>query len=470
MYEKNQQITAEAQSLGTQGEGVIKADGITFFVPGVLPGEVVRFKILKTAGGIGYGKAEEIIVSAPSRVKAVCPVFGKCGGCQLQHMSYEAQLSLKKDLVQNTLKKIGNIQIEVPIPVPSEKQYGYRNKLQLPVGVNANGETVIGFYAERSHRIVPIDSCAIHPDWATKMIACFQEYIAENGENGYDELRKTGSLRHIVVRDMGGSFIIAVVSRENKLKNAASLIEKLKKVFSEFTLILNVNKRDTNVIFGDKFITLYGSGFFESSEAGVTFEAGAQTFVQINEDIRQKLYERVVNEIAGEKNSVVIDCYSGAGLMTAMAAKYAKRAYGIELSAEAVACADKLKEKNGLKNMHNICGKVEEELFRVLENEHGENVNLILDPPRAGIHRSIIRALLQSGIEKLTLISCNPATLARDLGLLTGALTEDEKGKLVKNDVSAGAYDITFVQPFDMFPQTKHVETLVVLSLKHYNI
>ncbi len=465
MPEKNQQFTATVYALGTQGEGIAKVEDTTFFIPRALKGEAVSFKTLKVKNGIGYGKIEEILNPAPERVQPPCPVFGKCGGCQLQHMEYKAQLAFKRDTVQNTLKKVGNIEIEVPTPVASDKQYAYRNKLQLPVGVDKEGNTAIGFYAERTHRIVPITACAIHPKWATQVIACFYEYIRENGVKGYDEVNKTGSLRHIVVRDMGGKFIVAVVSRENKLKNQAALIEKLKKVFSTFTLVLNINDKDTNVIFSDTFKTLYGDGFFDATEGGITFEAGAQTFVQINADIRAKLYEKALQEVAATGEEVVVDCYSGAGLLTAMLAKQAKRVYGIELSQEASLCADKLKAKNNLQNMYNICGKVEEELPYVLDKEKNEQVSLILDPPRAGIHKSVVQALIKSGIKKLVLISCNPATLARDLGLLTGALIEDEKGQLIKGN-GIGAYGIKDIILYDMFPQTKHVETIVCLKRK----
>ncbi len=462
MPEKNELSTAYITSLGTQGEGVAVVDDVTFFIPRALVGEQVVFKCLKVKNGVGYGKIEEVVTPSSDRVTPVCPAFGKCGGCQLQHTTYVNQLLFKKSSVQATLKKIGNIDYDIPLPIPSEKEYGYRNKLQLPVGVDVEGNTVIGFYAERSHRIIPIDGCAIHPAWAGDVIRVFKEYVTSSGESGYDENKKVGSIRHIVVRDLGGKFIVAVVSRTKKLKFVDALIEKLKGIFKTFTLILNVNDRDTNVVFGDTFITLYGNGFFEAEECGVTYEAGAQTFVQVNGDIREKLYNAAINAVAATGNEVVVDCYSGAGLLTAMVAKTAKRVYGIELSSEASYCANQLKAKNGIENMFNICGKVEEQLQGVLEREKGEKISLILDPPRAGIHRSALRAIEQSGIDKLVLISCNPATLARDLGILCGTLIENEKGELVKGNGN-GAYKIESVQPFDMFSQTKHVETLVVL-------
>ena len=475
MIEKNDSICAITEGIGSNGEGIIRHEGVTFFVPSCLPGEKVRFKVLKIKDKIGYGKLEEVLTPAEERVRERCPVFSRCGGCCLQHLDYPAQLAHKSTVVKDALRKIGGLHIKVPVAVKSDFPYGYRNKLQLPVGVDKDGKTVIGFYAERSHRIVPISSCAIHPDWAEKLIAIFNAYIEECGVQGFDETQKTGVLRHIVAREIGGKFIFTVVAVKRKLPFAERLIELLKQAFSKFTLYLNVNDKDTNVIFGDEFILLYGAGFFEAEEQGIRYEAGPVTFLQVNENVRTKLYKDALKTVTGDGDEVVIDAYSGGGLLTAMIAKKCKRVYGIELEKEASACADKLKEKNGLKNMTNICGFVEEKLPAVLEKEKGEKVRLILDPPRAGIARSVLKALLESGIPKLTLISCNPATLARDLGILTGRLVENEKGELIKNpayeglkedETLSGFYEAERVQPYDMFPQTKHVETLVCLARK----
>ena len=240
------------------------------------------------------------------------------------------------------------------------------------------------------------------------------------------------------------------------------------------TVYLNYNDTDTNVIFGKEFQLVHGTGVFEAEEQGIRYEAGPVTFLQVNENVRTKLYKDALKTVAQDGDEVVIDAYSGGGLLTAMIAKKVKRVYGIELEAEASKCADSLKEKNGLTNMINICGYVEEKLPGVLEKEKGEKLRLILDPPRAGIARSVLKALLESGIPELTLISCNPATLARDLGILTGRLIEQE-GELVKNPAYAtlsegetlqGYYEVKKIQPYDMFPQTKHVESVVCLSRK----
>lgn len=474
MIEKNDIICAVTDAIGTNGEGIIRHEGITFFVPACLPGEKVRFKVLKIKGNIGYGKVEEILTPAEERAREKCPVFLRCGGCCLQHLDYNAQLLHKSTVVKDALRKIAGLNVDVPIAVKSDSPYGYRNKLQIPVGVDKNGQNVIGFYAEHSHRIVPVTACAIHPEWAEKLIAVVKRYMTECAVKGYDEENKTGALRHVVAREIGGKYIITLVTAKRTLPNLPYLIGMLSETFSEFSLYLNFNDRDTNVIFGEEFQLVHGRGFFEAEEHGIRYEAGPVTFLQVNENVRAKLYKDALKSVCTDGDEVVIDAYSGGGLLTAMIAKKAKRVYGIELEAEASRCADSLKAKNGLDNMTNICGYVEENLSKVLEKEKGEKMRLILDPPRAGIARSVCKALLESGIERLTLISCNPATLARDLGILTGRLIEKD-GELVKNpaytemtegETLAGYYGIERIQPYDMFPQTKHVETLVCLARK----
>ncbi len=471
MIEKNDSVVAVAEGMGAAGEGVFRREGITFFVPACLPGEKVRFRVLKIKGNIGYGKAEEILTPAEERARPKCPAFSRCGGCALQHVEYDVQLEHKRNLVKDTLRKIGGLQVEVAPTVKSDLPYGYRNKLQLPIGVDKEGNDVVGFYAERSHRIVPISDCPIHPEWAGKLIAAVKEYMTECRVRGYDELTKTGKLRHIVARRVGESYIVTLVTVDRDLPNLPYFVELMQRVFSSVTVYLNVNAEDTNVIFGKAFSLLYGEGVFEAEEQGIRYEAGPVTFLQVNENVRDKLYKEALKSVARTGNEVVVDAYSGGGLLTAMIAKKVKRVYGIELEAEASRCADALKNKNGLENMHNICGYVEEELSKVLEQERGEEMRLILDPPRAGIARSVLKALLDSGIPSLTLISCNPATLARDLGILTGRLVEKD-GELVKNpalenlkegEELAGYYRIEKVQPYDMFPQTKHVECIALL-------
>lgn len=464
--EKNKEYVGEVLSLGSEGEGVIKSEDCTAFVPFCLVGEKVSFRALKVSGGVAYGKLTEVHRLSPDRVAPVCPHFEKCGGCQLQHMAYSAQLDFKRQLVKNCLKKIGGLDAEVLPAVAGEMQYGYRNKLALPVGVDGAGNTVAGFFAPRSHRIVPINSCALQAEWSGPLISALFSFMKAEGLKGYDELTRTGDIRHLVAREVDGALVITVVAtdRINTEKFAAALAENLKK----FTLWLNVNRAESNVIFGKEWRLCSGEGFFTGEDEGIKFKAGANTFLQVNGGVRKLLYRAVVGAVA-DKDAVAIDLYSGGGLLTAMLAKACRAAYGIEIVKEAVGCADELKEMNGLTDkMFNCCGAVEDKIGEILARSAGYKRVVVCDPPRKGMERSVIKAVLASGAEKVVLVSCNPATLARDLGLLCGSLKEAD-GQLIKNpeftpDGLSGFYKISSVTPFDMFPQTKHVETLVVLK------
>lgn len=338
-------ICAVTDALGSNGEGIVRHEGVTFFVPYCLPGEKIRFRVLKVKDKIGYGKIEEVLTPAEERVREKCPVFTRCGGCQLQHLAYRSQLRFKGNVVKDALRKIAGIRLCVPAAIKSDLPYGYRNKLQMPVGVDKEGNNVIGFYAERSHRIIPVSSCVIHPEWAEKLIAVLHRYMKECAVKGYDEEGGTGSLRHIVVREIGGKFIVTLVSVTENLPNLQYLIELLYTVFRTFTFYLNINAKDTNVVFGEQFILEHGPGYFEAEEQGIRYEAGPVTFLQVNENVRAKLYEAALKAVVSTGDEVVVDAYSGGGLLTAMLAKSCKRVYGIELEAEAVKCADALKEK-----------------------------------------------------------------------------------------------------------------------------
>ena len=462
MLQKNDILTVTCDSIGTNGEGIARADGVLLFVPYFLTGERARVKVLKVKGSTAYAKVEELLTPAEDRLRPACPVFARCGGCQLQHMAYRLQLRFKTALVRDTLKKLGGVTAEVSACERSEAEYNYRNKLQLPIGT-VNGKNVVGFYAERSHRIVDTDVCPIHPDWAAPLIAAVKKFMEKCGLDGYDEVTHEGQLRHIVVRQLGKKFLITLVTAVRELKGIDYFLFLLDDIFPAYSFFLNFNDRDTNVVFGEEFQLLKGPGVYERTEGGITYEAGANTFLQVNEGVRGKLYSRAV-AFAGE-NETVIDCYAGGGLMTAMFAKKCKKAYGIEVVEEAHRMADRLKERNGLPGMENLCGKVESVLPALLEKEREATV--VLDPPRAGVERSVLKALIASDVQKLIMISCNPATLARDLGVLTGTLRETEKGELVRaQGEEGGAFEIASVQPFDMFPQTKWVETLVLLQRK----
>lgn len=458
---KNEIYEGIVSGYGTEGEGIISLNGTTAFVPFCLIGEKLSFKVLKTDGKIAYGKAEKIIDASEKRVAPPCPVFGKCGGCALQHMKYEEQLEFKRQTVLTALKKIGGIDFPVSKTVPCDSEYRYRNKLALPIGV-ADGQTVCGFYGARSHRIVSVKDCLIQSDWVGAVISAVTKFSKERGVPAYDESTGKGVLRRIVVREIRGKFIIALVVARNV--DTEFLIKELEKSFGDFTFLLNINSSRGNTLFSDRWQLRRGSGYFDAEECGIRYKAGANTFLQVNDDVRAKLYERVLAE--ADEGAVVVDLYSGGGMLTAMLAKKCGFAYGVEIVEEASRCADELKEANGLQGkMLNICGKVEEKIDEVLQSSAGKKRIIVCDPPRKGMERSAVKAVAEAEAEKIVLVSCNPATLARDLGIIVGTL-RDDGGSLVKVSAPQSRWNIECVIPFDMFPQTKWCETLVVLSHK----
>lgn len=464
--QKNNIYRGVVASLGSEGEGVIDLSEGRAFVPGCIPGEDVSFTALRVKDGVAYGKLSKVFSSSPHRVVPPCPVFGKCGGCQLQHMSYPAQLDFKRQLVENCLRKLGNLDVNVQATISSGREYSYRNKLALPVGVDADGNNIVGVYVPRSHRIVAIENCAIQRDWCAPLIKGLLQFMERARLKGYSEVSRRGDIRHIVARQVGENFIITIVAtRKISLEGFAVILDER---FKGYTLWLNINAGTGNAVFGKEWHICRGQGFFEDSDCGIKFIAGANTFLQVNDGVRTLLYQAVKSEVCSP-GRVAIDLYSGGGMLTAMLADGCAAAYGIEIVEEAVKCADELAELNGLSaRMHNLCGAVEDRIGEVLAATAGMERVIVCDPPRKGMERSVTRSILKSGADKAVLISCNPATLARDLGLLCGSLMENGS-QIIKNPEYMpgrmhGFYSIQSVTPFDMFPQTKHVETLVCLE------
>lgn len=457
---KNEVYKLSALGYGTEGEGVCRAD-CTVFVPNLMEGEEALVKILSVKGNVAYGKVEELISPSPCRVRPVCPVFLKCGGCQLQHMDYNSQLMFKRGQVKGTLSKVGGIDSDVQPTVPSARPLRYRNKLVLPVGAEG-----VGFYSARSHRIVPVDDCPIQAGWCVPVIAAVKRFMQTAKIDGYDEVTRRGTLRRVAVREVGGRYIVVLVCANNI--DARPLVPILRKELNgEFTLLVNINAGTGNAVFGGEWHTVYGDGFFVAEDMGIKFRAGANTFMQVNEGVRQSLYADVAAE-AADGGAVAIDLYSGGGMLTALLATRCRAAYGVEVVPEASACADELAALNGLSGrMFNICGRVEDELPSVFARTKGKRRVIVCDPPRKGMERSVVRAVRESGADKIILISCNPATLARDLGLLLGSLKE-EGGELKKDPdyAATSVYNIDYIRPYDMFPQTKWAETIVCLTLK----
>ena len=463
---KNEERVGLVVGLGANGEGVIKQDGTIIFVPFALVGEKIRFKVLKVTSKCAYGKVLEVLTPAEMRIRPDCPVFGKCGGCQLQHVKYINQLKIKEDTITTCFKKIAALNVEVKPTVKGDNCFRYRNKLQLPVVDSPKG-TLIGFYAENSHRVVPIDDCLINAPWTESIIKAFKQFVEELDIRGYNEQTNSGELREITVKEIKGNLIITAVVLSENLRGLKRLIEILKEhVKYKFSFYLNVNDKATNVIYGTKFIHVCGPKEFLGDMLGVKYKSGVQSFMQVNNSVCSKLYSTVRDIVDADNQTVVIDAYSGAGLMTALISKNAKKAIGIEIVAEAVECANALAIQNGLQNkITNYLGKCEDLLPGIIEKERKENskICVVLDPPRKGCDIKVVDAIIKSGADKVVYVSCKPSTLARDVGLLVGSL-EVINGEIKKSENYEPRYSIELVRPFDMFAQTKHVETLVLLQ------
>ncbi len=464
---KNDELIGNVSAIGSNMEGIVRIDDFVCFVPFALLGEKIKFKVLKTTKNIAFCKLLEVLTPAEQRVRPRCRVYGKCGGCQLQHLRYKDQLKLKTSTVKDCLKKIAGIDFEVAPCVKSDLEYEYRNKLQLPIRKD-NGEIKIGFFAQNSHRIVEVSECSIQNSWCSDIISAIKEFVTKYNISCYDEFKGQGLLRHVVVRKVDFGLMITLVVNGKSLPHTNELIAILSLKFKKFSLFINENLEKSNVILGDKFTLLFGDESYQIEEFGIKYPVNVQSFMQVNNYVKSKLYSSVINSVFADENTVVIDAYSGAGLMTAMLGKNAKKAYGIEIIKEAVDAGNELAKQNGLSHkVENICAPCEEELPKLINKIKCESskISVVLDPPRKGCDKKVIDAILSARPDKVVYVSCSPQTLARDLGLLTGTLYYDGN-ELKKSTEIIGVYKIEKVQPYDMFPQTKHVESVVCLSRK----
>ena len=440
---KNDEFVVTIDDVGFNMEGIAHIDGQTIFVPFVIPGEKVKVHVINTKSKNPICKAVEIIEASKGRVEPLCPYFTKCGGCDCQHISYPKQLELKHAMISTTLSKmLGNIQVN---PLVASSNYRYRNKMALPI-VESGNETQIGMYRVGSHKIIPLKDCIISKDFVSNVIKATESYITKYNIKGYNESDCSGSLRHVVARVISDEILVTLVSTTKDLPDIEYYVKQLQKYFDKVNVNINVNNKNTNVIFGDKFFSVYGNDYIKTSSNGIKYQISSLSFMQVNDEIREAIYKYVLDSVSTSDN--VVDAYSGAGLLTAMLSTKCKNAYGIEIIEPAVKNADELVKLNSLDNVTNILGDCAVELPKLLKTLHGKTT-LVLDPPRKGCSEKVLNAILStSGIGNIAYVSCNPATLARDLKILSQK------------------YKILSIQPFDMFPNTKHVETVAMLELK----
>ena len=459
MINKNDETNIYIDGMGYDGEGVGRIGGIPVFVPYAAKGDTALVKIVKKTKSHMFGKLIRVTKPSDDRAETVpCPVYGKCGGCSLMHLKYESQLEFKRERVKDCMKKIfRNGEINVLPVIPCENRFFYRNKIQLPIGTDKNGAIISGFYAPHSHRIVQGDRCMLQNENLRSAVTVFLSWMRENGISAYNEETSKGLVRHLFVRcgEYNGKteLVVMPVINGNSVPNEDALKDEMIKQ-GVTTLCLNINTKNSNVILGEKTVTLYGSGYIKDVLLGKTFKISPQSFYQVNRPQAEILYRTAINMAGITKDDIVYDLYCGAGTITLCAADYAKHVYGIEMVESAVKNAEENAEMNGIKNVTFFAGDVAEIVRKLRKTAVPDTV--ILDPPRKGCTVETLELLAEICPKKIVYVSCNPATLARDMAYLS------ERG-----------YFAGDVQPVDMFPQTAHVETVCLLvrrNVLHINI
>ena len=449
VIEKNKIYTAECLSLGSEGEGIVKIDGFTVFVNGMLPGEKGKILIVKVKKSFGYGKLTELIEPSPERTVPPCPYYKTCGGCSIQHMSYKAQLEFKRNKVRDCVERIGGIfGAEYPETIGMDEPWRYRNKAQYPVGKDRDGKTVIGFYAPRSHRITDIDGCMLQMDGSEKIIEITRKYIEKYNVPVYDETAHSGLLRHVITRTSRstGEMMVTFVINGKNLPHSGELIEELRKTGYVASVALNINREKTNAILGDKSLTLWGKDTIRDEIGGVKFDISSLSFYQVNPVQTEKLYGLAIDAAGLTGRETVIDVYCGIGTISLLAAKKAKTVHGIEIVERAVEDAKANAVINGIENASFEAGKAEDILPKMYADGTRADV-IFVDPPRKGLEPSVIEAVCGMEPDRIVYVSCDPATLARDLKMFA------QRG-----------YGTGKINTVDMFCQTGHVETVVLLS------
>lgn len=446
---KNECYRIEIEDLNVDGDGVGRIDGYTLFVPGSIPGDRVYVKVLKTKKNYGYGRVEEIIRPSNDRCESKCSISNKCGGCQLHHMNYSAQLTFKKRLVEQTLKRIGGFEaLKVEDTIGMDEPYFYRNKVQYPVGEDMHGQIQIGFYANRSHRIVPIETCWIQNNKNDDIIKAIKEYMVANRVRSYNEEQHKGLVRHIVTRYSKAHdvFQVTLVINGTEVPNEQDLVNRLLKVDGVVSILLNKNKEKTNVILGKQFETLYGDRYITDTIGEVSYRISPSSFYQVNPEQTEKLYSTALEYTGLTGEEKVWDIYCGIGTIALYLANKAKYVYAVEIVPEAIEDAKYNMKLNHIENAEFYVGKAEEVIVeKYKEGLHAEVV--VIDPPRKGCDPVLLETILKMQPERIVYVSCDPATLARDARILAD-----------------GGYEVRKAQPVDMFPMTTHVETVCLFE------
>lgn len=459
MYKKNDELDILIEDLGSSGEGIGKVDGYALFVKDTVIGDYVRVKLMKVKKNYAFARLVEVIKPSANRIVPPCPVARQCGGCQLQTMSYEEQLRFKANKVYNNIKRIGGIEdFEMKPIISMEEPFYYRNKAQFPVEKNKEGQIVSGFYAGRTHSIIDFNGCmlGIRPggvDVNSRIMDIVKGYMEQNGIQPYNEETHTGMVRHVLIRIGAhtGQIMVCVIINGKKLPSSEKLVEALLEIEGMTSISVNVNMEKSNVILGNQVIKLYGEDDIEDSIGDVKFKISPLSFFQVNPVQTEKLYGKALEYAALTGEETVWDLYCGIGSISLFLAKQAKKVIGVEIVEPAVQDARRNAKKNNITNAEFLVGAAEEVVPRYFEEHKGAPECspdvIVVDPPRKGCDEALLETMVQMAPKRIVYVSCDSATLARDLKWL-----------------SEHGYKLVEATPCDMFGQTVHVECVIMMQ------
>lgn len=446
---KNHCYTISVTGVTLEGLGVGRVDNFAVFIKNAIPCETVLAKIIKVSGSFAVARIESVLVSSPWRKEPDCPFYRQCGGCSFQHITYAGQLEIKKKAVDDCIQRIGGFHdIEIEPVIASPEYFRYRNKGAFPCGKTENGEVGFGFYAPRSHSLVKVNDCLLESRKIIEGVLGVEKWIRDANIEPYDEKMESGFLRHAVFRETCEGKLMCTLVTTGTLRDPKSLIACLSMADS---IYVNINSNNTNVIFGNEYQHIYGDKKLTEYICGHRYFVSPPTFLQVNHNQAEALYEKAIKLLAPRSDETIYDLYCGMGSISLCLAEHAGKVIGIEVVPEAIADAKENAVVNGIENTSFLCGNTEDIIDELCDKEPPSAI--MLDPPRKGCEENVLAAIKKSGCSRIVYVSCNPATLARDLQILC---KEEE-------------YSIVTIQPVDMFPQTSHVETVVLLSRKNIN-
>jgi len=442
--EVNKRYTAVVEGYSSEGFGILRLNGEAVFVPGVIRGESVEVRITKVMKTCAAGEAAQILTPSPERRQPDCPCYGRCGGCAFRHMTYAEELRAKRQRVQDALERIGGLSLTVEGIAGAAEPLHYRNKCQYPVGADGT----VGFYRRRSHQVIPVKRCAIQTEQADRTAEAVRRWMREYRVPGYDERTGKGLIRHVYVRtNREGESLCCLVVNGKKVPAGAELTAAVRKaVPGTVGVVLSENTRPGNVILGDRFSVLWGQDFLMDTLCGLSFRLSVPSFYQVNREQAEVLYGKALEFAGLTGGETVLDLYCGAGTITLCMAKSAGRVIGAEIVPEAIRDAEENAARNGISNAEFFCG----DAGAVAEKLKAEGLRpdvITVDPPRKGLSPEVIASVAEMAPERVVYVSCDPATLARDLKLF------GEKG-----------YRACRAEAVDLFPGTAHVETVVLMS------